>query len=130
MGSGRGYPREALLRARDATGRTHALIVPVTNFAALPAADGLRLDTMRVQGEETADVGPLIWAATFAWALECTPCRRASLLAIRDGERQHRRLVMNAAGDNERCTDQQSDQAALIDAGGRAGFRQCVISIR
>ncbi len=59
----------------------------------LPLADGLRLDTMRVQGERTAAVGPLIWAATFAWALEETPCRSARLLAIRDGERQHRRLV-------------------------------------
>jgi hypothetical protein len=60
---------------------------------ALPAADGLRLDTMRVQGEETAAVGPLIWAATFAWALEATPCRQATILAIRDSEAQHRRLV-------------------------------------
>ncbi|AFY27407.1 hypothetical protein [Cyanobium gracile] len=59
----------------------------------LPLADGLRLDTMRVQGERTAAVGPLIWAATFAWALEETRCRSARLLAIRDGERQHRRLV-------------------------------------
>jgi hypothetical protein len=60
---------------------------------ALPVADGLRLDTMRVQGPDTAAVGPLIWAATFAWALEATPCRRATFLAIRDGERQHARLV-------------------------------------
>jgi hypothetical protein len=58
----------------------------------LPLADGLRLDTLRVQGERTEAVGPLIWAATFAWALEETPCRSARLLAIRDGERQHRRL--------------------------------------
>ena len=35
----------------------------------------------------------MIWAATFAWALEATPCRRARLLAIRDGEAQYRRLV-------------------------------------
>jgi hypothetical protein len=60
---------------------------------ALPLADGLRLDTMRVQGEDTTAVGPLIWAATFAWALEATPCRQATLLAIHDGARQHRRLV-------------------------------------
>lgn len=60
---------------------------------ALPRADGLRLDTMRVQGEGSQGVGLLIWAATFAWALESTPCRTARLLAIRDGERQHRRLV-------------------------------------
>ncbi|WP_216923489.1 hypothetical protein [Synechococcus sp. CCAP 1479/9] len=59
----------------------------------LPLADGLRLDTMRVQGERSEAVGPLIWAATFAWALEETPCRSARLLAIRDGEQQHRRLV-------------------------------------
>ncbi|MFM8605054.1 MAG: hypothetical protein ACKOBY_05935 [Cyanobium sp.] len=60
---------------------------------ALPGADGLRLDTMRVQGPDTAGVGPLLWAATFAWALEATSCRRATFLAIRDGEKQHRRLV-------------------------------------
>jgi hypothetical protein len=60
---------------------------------ALPAAAGLRLDTLRVQGEGIGDVAPLIWAATFAWALAATPCREATLLAIRDGERQHRRLV-------------------------------------
>ena len=60
---------------------------------ALPTADGLRLDTMRVQGEQTTGVGPLIWAATFAWALEATPCRRATILAIRDNDSQHRRLV-------------------------------------
>lgn len=60
---------------------------------ALPLVDGLRLDTLRVQGTDTAAVSPLIWAATFAWALEATPCRRAHLLAIRDHDRQHRRLV-------------------------------------
>ena len=60
---------------------------------ALPIPAGLQLDTMRVQGQDTAAVGPLIWAATFAWALERTPCRSARLLAIRDGERQHRCLV-------------------------------------
>ena len=58
-----------------------------------PQREGLRLDTMRVQGKETHDVGVLIWAATFAWALETTPCRVAWLLAIRDEENQHRRLV-------------------------------------
>jgi hypothetical protein len=60
---------------------------------ALPRPAGLRLDTMRVQGEDTAAVGPLIWAATFAWALETTPCRQATILAIRDSDAQHRRLV-------------------------------------
>jgi hypothetical protein len=60
---------------------------------AMPLATGLQLDTMRVQGPATQGVGPLIWAATFAWALEATPCRSARLLAIRDAEQQHRRLV-------------------------------------
>lgn len=60
---------------------------------AQPTAAGLRLDTMRVQGSRCTGVGPLIWAATFAWALEATPCQRARLLAIRDDDRQHRRLV-------------------------------------
>jgi hypothetical protein len=60
---------------------------------ALATADGLRLDTLRVQGEQTAAVAPLICGATFAWALEVTPCRQATILAIRDSERQHRRLV-------------------------------------
>ena len=61
---------------------------------ALPSASGLRLDTMRVQaGDDTAALGPLIWAATFAWALEATPCRQATILAIRDSVAQHRRLV-------------------------------------
>ena len=61
---------------------------------ALPSARGLRLDTMRVQaGDDTAALGPLIWAATFAWALEATPCRQATILAIRDSDVQHRRLV-------------------------------------
>lgn len=58
---------------------------------ALPTVDGLQLDTMRVDG--THGVGLLIWAATFAWALEATPCRAARLLAIRDDEAQHRRLL-------------------------------------
>jgi hypothetical protein len=60
---------------------------------ALPLRDGLQLDTMRVQGPHTQGVGALIWAATFAWALETTPCRSARLLAIRDNDLQHRRLV-------------------------------------
>lgn len=60
---------------------------------ALPRADGLQLDTMRVQGHGSEGVGALIWAATFAWALEATPCTSARLLAIRDDARQHRRLV-------------------------------------
>ena len=55
--------------------------------------NGLQLDTMRVVPQSPAGVGDLVWAATMAWALEATPCRRARLLAIRDDERQHRRLV-------------------------------------
>jgi len=60
---------------------------------ALPLPAALQLDTMRVQGKDTQGVGALIWAATFAWALESTPCRSARLLAIRDNDQQHRRLV-------------------------------------
>lgn len=64
---------------------------------ALPTAAGLRVDTLQVagrdQGEADLGVGPLITATCFAWALEATPCRTARFLAIRDGERQHRRLV-------------------------------------
>ncbi|MGE4582051.1 MAG: hypothetical protein AAEC03_06845, partial [Synechococcus sp.] len=54
---------------------------------------GLHLDTMRVQPGAPAGVGDLVWAATMAWALEMTPCRRTRLLAIRDAEQQHLRLV-------------------------------------
>ena len=59
---------------------------------ALPTTAGLHLDSLRVQGGSHG-VGVLIWAATFAWALEETPCRRAQLLAIHDEEAQHQRLV-------------------------------------
>jgi len=58
----------------------------------LPTPAGLHLDTLRVTDGQ-GGVGPLIWAATMAWALEATPCRRARFLAIRDGDHQHRRLV-------------------------------------
>ena len=56
------------------------------------ASNGLQLDTMRVV-PSPAGVGDLVWAATMAWAVEATPCRRARLLAIRDDDRQHRRLM-------------------------------------
>jgi hypothetical protein len=88
--------------ARRATGNDQARPGPLLLLGelkgwALPTSNGLRLDTMRVQGGgaagSTVGVGALIWAATFAWALETTPCRRATLLAIRDNEAQHRRLV-------------------------------------
>jgi hypothetical protein len=82
--------RVGLARLRD--GQSPLLLGELRGWC-LPLAEGLRLDTLRVQGPDTRGVGPLIWAATFAWALEETPCRRARLLAIRDGERQHRRLV-------------------------------------
>ena len=60
---------------------------------AYPARHGLQLDTMRVVPGAPPGTGDLIWAATMAWAEEATPCSRARLLAIRDDERQHRRLV-------------------------------------
>ncbi len=59
---------------------------------ASPLPSGLHLDTLQVDSGGFG-VGLLIWAATFAWALEATPCRTARLLAIRDDERRHRRLV-------------------------------------
>lgn len=58
----------------------------------LPTPAGLHLDTLRVTDGQ-GGVGPLIWAATMAWALEATPCRQARLLAIRDDDLQHARLV-------------------------------------
>lgn len=64
---------------------------------AWPTADGLHLDTLQVAGRQAGarnqGVGPLLAAAAFAWALEVTPCRRARILAIRDDDHQHRRLV-------------------------------------
>lgn len=78
--------------ARPRAGQGPLLLGDLKGWA-MPTASGLHLDTLRVQGQETAGVGELVWAATFAWALECTPCRRAWLLAIRDRERQHARLV-------------------------------------
>ena len=78
--------------ARPRQGQAPVLLGELKGWA-LPLTHGLQLDTMRVQGEDTQGVGALIWAATFAWALEATPCRRARLLAIRDNDQQHRRLV-------------------------------------
>jgi len=80
--------RVVVARARHQQG---PLLLGELKGWALPRAGGLHLDTMRVDG--THGVGLLIWAATFAWALEATPCRTARLLAIRDDETQHRRLV-------------------------------------
>jgi hypothetical protein len=78
--------------ARPRSGQSPLLLGELKGWA-LPLPDGLQLDTMRVQGSNTQGVGALIWAATLAWALETTPCRSARLLAIRDHEVQHRRLV-------------------------------------
>jgi hypothetical protein len=78
--------------ARPRSGQSPLLLGELKGWALL-LPDGLQLDTMRVQGSNTQGVGALIWAATFAWALETTPCRSARLLAIRDHEVQHRRLV-------------------------------------
>jgi hypothetical protein len=78
--------------ARPRPGRSPLLLGELKGWA-IPTAAGLRLDTLRVQGEGSHGVGALIWAATFAWALEATPCRRARLLAISDAPEQHRRLV-------------------------------------
>ena len=76
------------------SGQTGALVLlgEVKGWA-WPGREGLRLDTMRVQARQIAGVGPLLSAAAFAWSLEATPCRVAHILAIRDGEAQHRRLV-------------------------------------
>jgi hypothetical protein len=64
---------------------------------AWPTPGGLRLDTLQVAGRSSGlpdlGVGPLVAAAAFAWALEQTPSRRAQILAIRDDDGQHRRLV-------------------------------------
>jgi hypothetical protein len=86
--------RVGVARRRDGTaGPGPLLLLGEMKGWAWPRAEGLHLDTLRVQGVGSTAVGPLIWAATFAWALEATPCRTAQLLAIHDEERQHRRLV-------------------------------------
>jgi len=55
-------------------------------------SNGLQLDTMQVSPQANKGIGHLIWAATMAWALESTPCKRARLLAIHDDLNQHNRL--------------------------------------
>ena len=60
---------------------------------AYQGTNGLQLDTMRVHPNASACVGHLVWAASMAWALESTPCKKARLLAIRDTERQHACLL-------------------------------------
>ncbi len=54
--------------------------------------NGLQLDTMRVNPKAPSGVGNLIWAATMAWALDSTPCKRARLLAILDDDHRHNLL--------------------------------------
>ena len=81
-----------LVVARQADSGSLLLLGEMKGWA-YPAATGLQLDTMRVMPKATAGVGDLIWAATMAWTQETTPCSRARLLAIRDDEQQHRRLV-------------------------------------
>ena len=95
---------------------------------AYAAKAGLQLDTMRVQPGAPAGVGDLIWAATMAWALEATPCRRARLLAIRDAEQQHRRL--HVPHRFEAPLTEVADQAAAWDlplrmVWGGAGALMC-----
>lgn len=60
---------------------------------AFPQARALRLDTLRVQGQQRAGAAPLLLAAACGWALEGSLCQRARFLAIHDDDRQHRRLV-------------------------------------
>jgi hypothetical protein len=79
-----------LVVARPRAARPPLLLGEMRGWA-LARPGGLHLDTLQVEGG--FGVGLLIWAATFAWALEATPCRTARLLAIRDEERRHRRLV-------------------------------------
>ncbi|KGG12257.1 MULTISPECIES: hypothetical protein [Prochlorococcus] len=55
--------------------------------------NGLQLDTMIVRKNAPKGIGHLIWAATMAWALEETVCRKARLLAIYDENFQHHKLI-------------------------------------
>ena len=81
-----------LVVARQAASGSLLLLGEMKGWA-YPAETGLQLDTMRVMPKAPAGVGDLIWAATMAWAQEATPCARTRLLAIRDDEQQHRRLL-------------------------------------
>ena len=81
-----------LVVARPSGSGTLQLLGEMKGWA-YAAESGLQLDTMRVLPGAPTGVGDLIWAATMAWSLAATPCRRSRLLAIRDDDRQHRRLV-------------------------------------
>ena len=89
------------------------------------AKAGLQLDTMRVQPGAPAGVGDLVWAATMAWALEMTPCRRARLLAIRDAEQQHLRLVRYFR--QRGFSTKLEVEAALWDLPLRLGWGGCLL---
>ncbi|MEY4826210.1 MAG: hypothetical protein RLZZ430_1860, partial [Cyanobacteriota bacterium] len=91
IGGGLGLKTLRVAVARRDAGRL--LLLGELKGWSLPFANGLHLDTLRVQGNKLQGVADLIWAATFAWALEQTPCRRANLLAIRDNSKQHQKLV-------------------------------------
>ncbi|OON11946.1 MAG: hypothetical protein BTM30_07315 [Synechococcus lacustris str. Tous] len=91
IGGGLGLKTLRVAVARRDAGRL--LLLGELKGWSLPFANGLHLDTLRVQGNQLQGVADLIWAATFAWALEQTPCRRANLLAIRDNSKQHQKLV-------------------------------------
>ena len=88
--------RVAVARQPSVAGANLRLLGELKGWA-WPTPGGLRLDTLQVAGRSSGlpdlGVGPLIAAAAFAWALEQTPCRRAQILAIRDDDGQHRRLV-------------------------------------
>ncbi len=60
---------------------------------AYPEKRGFQLDTMKVLPKASLKVGPLIWAATMAWARESTPCTEARLLAIKDDPYKHAKLT-------------------------------------
>ena len=81
-----------LVVARETETNNFELLGEMKGWA-YPGETGLQLDTMRVLPSAPPGVGNLIWAATTAWALEATPCRRARFLAIRDNDDQHRRLL-------------------------------------
>ena len=57
------------------------------------------------------------------------PVVAASALKLRGDRRQHRRLIVNAAGDDEGGDDQKHDEAAML-ARGRGQIRQWVFQWR
>ena len=53
----------------------------------------IQLDTLRILSKAPSFVSELIWAATFAWAIEKKSSRKARLLAIFDSEGYSKKLV-------------------------------------